>query len=451
MRIVIGGEDEVAFALAEALMTEHAVFLVCPESAAGPRLDRLDIEPIYSQIASSEALHQAHVEECDLFIACTPYDEQNLVACLVAKRLGAKSTVCFLFRPDFRTAIDGGGLVAGSIGIDHVIRPSEQLAREILRIATVPGALDVEAFEGGKVQLFRHAVEEGSPITRARLMDVGVPPEVVLVMARRGDDIFVPRGNTLMKAGDKVTAMGNPTAMNRLLYRYLRADSHGRDARRVTIVGAGEVGVAVALGLEDLGWHVRLIEPRLQRCEEVSRVLNSLVLHGDGANLDLLESEQVSDDSVFIAVTDNDERNLLISLIAKHLGVPRIITRAGSPANERLFEKVGIDVVRSAQGAAIHAVVRRIVASRDELLAELEHGDAMVLELEIPAGVKPTSLGDLKAPEFSIIGAVLRSGSAIIPKGKDTIQGGDRVLVFCIRENEEETRDFFHNRLERRS
>jgi trk system potassium uptake protein TrkA len=301
----------------------------------------------------------------------------------------------------------------------------------------------VEIFEGGKVQLFRHAVEKGSRIVRAPLKDLGIPPGVVFVMVRRGDEIFVPKGNTALEPGDKVTAMGNPGDMNRLLGRFLRGESRGREPRRATIVGGGDVGLAVALGLEDLGWEVKVIEPQPQRCEEISRVLNSLVLQGDGANLDLLEAERVAEDSVLIAVTSNDEKNLLVSLLAKHLGVARIVTRADIPANERLFEKVGIDVVRSAQGAAIQSVLRNVIATRAELLAELEHGDAMVLEFELPEEMATSSLEDLHSPEFAIIGAILRDQSVIIPKGKDSLEAKDRILVFCTAENEEEVREFF--------
>jgi trk system potassium uptake protein TrkA len=447
MRIVIGGEDEVAFGLAEALMGEHSVVLVCPESAAAPRIDRLDIETVYGSATASEVLHRSGAHKADIFVACTPYDEQNLVACVLAKQLGARRTVCFLFRPDFRTALDESKVFAASIGIDSIVRPPEQLAREVIRIATVPGALEVEVFEGGKVRLFRHAIEETAPITRAPLRDLGLPSDVVLVMARRGEESFVPRGDTRLLAGDQVTAMGNPRGMNRLLHKFLRNDSHGREPHSATVVGAGEVGLAVSLGLEDLGWKVKVIERDAKRCEEITRVFNSLVLHGDGTDLDLLEAERIADDSVLIAVTSNDEKNLLVSLLAKHLGVPRIITRADNPNNERLFEKVGVDVVLSAQGAAIQAVVAGAVASRAERLAELEHGDAVVLELALPEELRPVSLEALAAPKSAIIGAVLRGSDVIIPRGKDVLRGTDRVLVFCTREDEEEVRDFFHHRV----
>lgn len=442
MHIVIAGEDEVAFRLVDALTRDHAVYLVAPETAAGPRIDRLDVDPIYGDLTSTEALRRAQTEEADLFIACSPHDEKNLVACVVSKTLGARKTVCFLLRPDFRSAVSESSIFAERLGIDHFVRPSEQLAREILRIVTVPGALDVEIFEGGKVQLFRHAIEKGAPITRAPLREMNLPSQVVLVMVRRGDQIFVPKGDALLETGDKVTAMGNAADMNRLLHRFLLAQ-RGREPRRATVVGGGDVGLAVALGLEDLGWEVKLIEPRPQRCEEISQVLNSLVLQGDGTDIDLLEAERIADDSVVVAVTSNDEKNLLVSLLAKSLGVPRIVTRADVPANERLFERVGIDVVRSAQGAAVQSVLRQIVATRTELLAELEHGDAVVLELEIPEDLPPTPFGELRVPESAIVGALVRGKRVIVPKGKDNLQGKDRVLVFCTQEHAGEVREFF--------
>jgi trk system potassium uptake protein TrkA len=449
MRIVIGGEDETAFLLAAALMADHTVHLVCPESAGGPRIDRLEVNAVFGELTSTEALRKASVEKADLFVASSPHDERNLVACVVAKHLGARRTACFLFRPDLRAAIDQSAVFADSVGIDTIIRPAEKLAREILRIITVPGALDVEFFEGGRVQLFKHAIEEGAPITRAPLKDLTLPDDVVLVMARRAGQIFVPRGPSRLQPGDKIMAMGNPSAMDQLLHRYLRASHHGEDPRRATVVGGGDVGMAVALGLEDLGWRVKVIEQRRERCEEIARILNALVLHGSGTDLDLLETERVSEDSVLVAVTSNDERNLLVSLIAKHLGVPRIITRADNPATERLFEKVGVDVTLSAQGAALQAIVRSVTANRRELVAELEHGDAMVLEYDIPADVVPRTLSDLDVPEFTIIGAIVRGNGVIIPKGKDSICGNDRVLVFCIRKHEDEVRDFFEHRLPR--
>jgi len=443
MRIVIGGEDEVAFRLAEQLMSAHEVVLICPETVASARIDRLDVDTIYGVVHSTVALKQSKVSKADLFVACSPADSQNLLACVAAKRLGAAKTTCFLFRREFQVAEDDGSDLARYLGIDQVVRPSEQLAQEILRIVAVPGALDVEVFAGGKVQLLRHAVEEGAHITRAPLRDIGVPAGVVLVMARRGDEIFLPTGDTHFEAGDKLTAMGTLDGVTRLQWKYLRAASHGLEAHRATVIGGGVVGLHVARDLEGAGWQVRVIESDPVRCRQISPLMKSMVLNGDGGDFSLLEEERIADDSVLIAVTSNDEKNLLVSLIAKQLGVPRIVTRADLPQNEKLFERVGVDVVRSARGAAIQSVVRGVMHGQSELLAELEHGDAMVLELKLPEGFPPTSLIELRAPVFAIVGGILRERKVIVPRGKDAVQGEDRLLVFCTREDEAKVRDFF--------
>ncbi len=443
MRIVISGGDEVAFRLAEELMAHHDVVLLLPEELRGPRTDIMDVQVVHGASVSSTALRKAGVEDADCFVACSHPDERNLVACVAARRIGAQRTICFLFSRDLRQSVEDDTALAHSLGIDIVVRPAQQLADEIVRIVTVPGALDVEAFAGGRVRLLRHPVEDGSPITKGTLRELGVPDGVVLVMGRRGDQIFIPSGDTQFQAGDKLTAMGSPEGINRLLFRQLRTADHGSEARTATVIGGGAVGISVAQGLEDAGWSVKLIEADAARCEKIAPLIMGLVLHGDGGDLELLEQERVGDDSVLVAVTSNDEKNLLVSLLGKSLGIPRTITRADLHANERLFERVGIDVVKSTRGAAIRSVARSLVHGREELLAELEHGDAEVLELTLPAEVQPISIFKLRQPTFAIIGAILRGGQVIIPRGNDFVQGGDHLIVFCTKEDERAVRTFF--------
>lgn len=448
MRILIGGEDEVAFRLAEALMADHQLTLVCPESPGHEsRIARMDLRRVVGSMTATPVLREAQIGEMDLFVGCSPIDERNLVACVSAKRLGARRSISFLMRPDLHMPGEDVALLAESLGIDRVVRPGQQLAEEILRIIAVPGALDVQIFAGGRVHLLRYAVEADTPLVRGPLKDIGVPPGVVLVMGRRGDGAFVPKGDTRFEPGDKVTAMGTLKGINRLLGRYLRAPAGDAERNEVTIVGGGTVGLAVAAGLEDAGWSVKLIEQSRPRCEEIAATLSGLVLHGDGSDLDLLQSERIAEVPVLVAVTSNDEKNLLISLLAKSLGVGRIITRADNLANERLFEKVGIDVVRSSRGAAVRTVLRMVDTAGSELLAELEHGDAQVLELVLPEDLPPVRLMNMKSGLLGIIGAIVRRGRVIIPAGRDHVEGGDHLLVFCMSAEEENVRNFFLNRL----
>lgn len=441
MNVVIASEDIVGIRIAEELMESHKVVYIASGELA--RLERLDVEAVYGSPTAPEVLKRAHVDVADLFVACMASDEHNIVACIAAQRLGAARTTCMLTRPGFLSVASDDQELAESLGIDAVVRPSQQLADEIIRIVTVPGALDVEEFAGGRIRLLRSAVEEGASITRKPLAQLQLPSQVNLVMLRRGDEMIVPQGTTHIEPGDKVVAMGTEAAVRRLLHRWLRGPTADAEKRTATVVGAGTVGLAVVRGLEEAGFRVKVIEVDKERCEEVAATVDSLVLHGDGADLDLLEQEAVGDCSVLVAVANNDEKNLLVSLLAKQLGVKRTVTRASRLANEIMFERVGIDVVRSAKGAAIRSVVRSVEPSNIEIRAELEHGDACVIELELPAAFDDVVLSDLKPPTFARVGSILRKRRVIVPSGQDRLRAGDQVLIFCTRADEAETREFF--------
>ncbi len=445
MRITIGGEDAVAFRLAEALMADHEVTLIVPEGLRDAALERLEVRIIHGPTSSGKTLKAAEVSNADLFVACTPADERNLVACAEAKRLGATKVTCFLRRHEVQTNEAEAQSLATSLHIDQVILPAARLAREILRIVMVPGALEVEAFVNGKVRLVKHSIDKDAVFTQGTLKEIGVPKNVVLVMVQRGADTFIPRGDTAFQEGDLITAMGTMQGVDRLLTRYLTKRKHGRDPRRALVVGGGAVGFAVAEGLEKNGWDIKLIEANEKRALEIAPQLKSLVLHGDGTDLELLREEHIADYPVLIAVTSNDEKNLLVSLLAKQQGVQRIITRADNESNEMLFESVGIDVVRSATGAAIRSVLKRTNHSDNDLIAEFEHGSVKVLRIQVPADQPPQPLHRIKASMFAIIGAILRGEQVIIPQGSDCVQGGDQLLVFCKTEAEETTRNFFEN------
>jgi trk system potassium uptake protein len=443
MHIVIAGSDDLAVTIAEALMSRHQVVLYGESRDQFPRLERLDVEVVEGELTVPSDLDALGLGRAGVFVACSDNDEANIVSCLQAQRKGARRTICLLTRPGYSHLRGGQDELAQSIGVDAIVRPANELAHEILRIIRVPGALDVEHLAAGRVRLLRHVVEQGSTLPEYTLRQTTLPPNVVLAMVRRGDEVFIPDGDTRLQVGDKVTAIGSPRGVDRLLFRYLRAQGHGDERHQAIVIGGGNVGFSIAMGLEAAGWRVKLVESDRERCEIIAPRLKGLVICGDGSDPDLLERERVGEYPVLVAVTSNDEKNLLVSLVARTLGVERIITRADRLANEKMFERVGIDVVRSARGAAIRRVVRSIIEAQDEVKAELEHGDIHIIEFELPADYPQLILADLKRPFFAIVGAVLRGRDVVFPTGRTQLRGGDRLLVLCSQADERAARDHF--------
>jgi len=445
MDILIAGDDTVALTIAEALIPTQQVVFIHPPGWHNIRLEKLGVETVVGPISSRDTLTKAHPETCSVFVACTGNDDENIVACLAARHLGAKRTICVLSRSGFEGSEDDDTL-ADYLGVDVVVRPSEQLSAEIIRIATIHGALDIEFLANGRVTLLRYLVEDGAPITDGPISEIKLPRNVTLVMNKRGDKIAIPRGGTRIQSGDKITAIGTPRGIRKLLARQLRVETTKELEQSATIVGAGVVGLNVARGLEAAGWTLKIIESDLERCKEIAPLLpKSLVLHGDGTDMEVIEDEHVGNDPVLIAVTDNDEKNLLVSMMARSLGVKRIITRATRLTNEKLFERVGIDVVRSAHGAVIRAVVRDVVDPRQEIRAELEHGDIRVLELTLPDKYPKISLQEIQTGLFSNVGAVVRGRKVIIARGNTVLHPRDHLFVFCKPEDEQRCRDAYIN------
>ncbi len=441
MNVLIAGENLIALRVAEALMSDHQVVSLRSQALAPSRFDRLDVLTVHGEPTSPEALRAARVADTDVFVGSTDSDALNVVACLAARRLGARRTICVAQSPGFLEVRGEEHDLADSLGIDQVIRPGEQLAREIVRIVTVPQALDARVFADGRVVLLRYAVEEGAPITSAPLKKQRLPKGALLVMVRRGEKMIVPEGSTRIQAGDKVMAMGKPEAIEELTGSLL---AHVvKQERLATIIGAGSVGLSIARGLERAKWSIKLLEVDAARCDAVASEVRGMVLHGDGADLELLEQEQIGESPVVICVTNNDEKNLLVSLLAKELGAQRIVTRADRLANERMFEKVGIDVVLSARGAAVRSIVHNIDSSHADIRAELEHGSACVMEIVLPGTFSATRLSDLRPPETAVVGSIQRGRHLVVPQGSDELHAGDQILVFCATDHEDETRAFF--------
>ena len=426
--IVIGGGD-VGCPLSLALAPSHDVFVVDADPAVGERFADADVEFVAGSGANPDVLRRAGVERCAVLIAATPLDEVNFVCCALASKLGVPRTICFASREDLLTG--GARGLQQHFGIDEIVWPEAELAAHIERVVLVPGATDAGVFVGGRIELLEYRLAAESSLVGPPVSSLDLPPGVVIVAAERDLSIRIPRGGTRLAVGDKVVLLGDREGMARLRARMTPGGDTG--ARRVTIIGGGDVGYRLAQRLERIeGVALRVIERDLDRGRLLAATLRrSLVLQGDGTDLALLEAEDIGRSDVLVSVIDNDERNLLASLLGRQLGVRKVITRVSNPANHRLFERVGIEVALSARGAAVTSVVHHIDGGRSSLLAILQEGQARVVEITAPAGIPPTAVRDLPLPRDAVIGTLLRDGHVLVPGGDDRVEGGDRLIVCC--------------------
>jgi trk system potassium uptake protein TrkA len=441
VRIIIVGGGEIGFALAKALSSAHDVFVIDQVPSVGDRFEPLDVQFVLGSGTNADALERAGIRGAEVLVACTGLDEVNIVTCAIANRLGAPRTFCFVSREDF-LELQGDQQGLEQFGIDRVVWPEAQLAADMERIIGTPDALDSETFADGAVRLVEYRIQPGSSL-RGRIADQHLPHGSLIVAVRRSDALFIPRGNSELLPGDKAVIMGTPDAIHEV---HRRVTSDGDVHRqRVTIIGGGDVGLRLAERLDSMaGFDVVVVERDPARGQLLaSRLQRSLVLTGDGTDLELLESEDIGRSDVLVSVIDNDERNLFASLLGRQLGVRRVLTRVSRAANLRLFERVGIDVALSARGAAVASVLHQIQGGSTRLLAVVEQGAGRILELDVPAGYAQRALHELDPPHSSIIGAIVRDSRVIVPRGRDHVQAGDRLIVFTTHAAADRVRDYF--------
>ena len=443
MKVLVAGSSLMSLRVVDALMHRHQVVWLKEPSDETHKTDQLNCEHVDGELTSVQSLAQAGADHVDVFIATANSDEQNIVACISARRLGSKKTICVVHGRSFLTQTNEGAEIARSLGIDQVVRPIEQLAQELISIVLVPGALEVEAVADGRVALFRYAVGETAHAVGKSLNDLRLPSGTRLVHVRRDDEPIIPRGDTVLAAGDKVIAVGTRDSLASLGEQFCEIKK--RSTKDAAVIGGGRVGRAVTRGLIEAGYRVTVVETNAERCAVVAARTDALVLHGDGTDVDFLEQEHICEKPVVIAVTNSDEKNLLVSLIVKEMGSARVLTRADRLSNERLFERVGVDVVRSAKGSAIRNILRSVDEAESQILAELEHGEVCLLEITLKNNTPPIKVSLLSPPAYSVVGAVLRGQQTIIPEGRDTLQAGDHLFVFCAREDGDAVRHYYES------
>ena len=439
MKIIIFGATEVGCLLATEFFEDHDITIIDKEENRTDEFDKLDISFVQGNATDTNVLKQADIRNADVFIACTGIDEANIVACLAAKKVGGVRTICFVSKGEYKNTLNTSDYC--DFFIDYIIWPEELLTQDIFRIVTVAHALDVENFADGKARLLEYKVQPGLSIINQKLKDIGFTKDTIIVGLTRDSKLFIPNGDTEILEGDKLIFMGTPHSLDILAGTFF----HEKDqVKTAAIIGGGNVGAMLAKSLDDLKIKTKIIEKDYERCQFLAQTLErTLVIHGDGTNLKILDEEDIGSSDIVISVTNNDERNLLCSLLCKQLGVKRVIARVAKVLNIPLFEKVGIDVAISQNGAAIENLENHLINTDIEILATVERGQGEVLEICVPYNFKADMIMNLNLPCKAIIAIIQRRNRVIIPRGTTQIMPFDNLIIFTTKDNSDIIKKYF--------
>ncbi len=433
-RYVVMGAGEVGRYLARSLSADgHRVALI-DDDPSKRRLveDELDVAYLLGSGTHIPTLEAAEVGKCDLFVAASSSDEANLAASLLAKSVGAKRTAVRVQTSEDITRFRH--IYEKTFRADLLLSTQLLTTTRVLNHVLGYNTLEVEYLAGGSLQLRRMAVEAGAAIAEHSLADANLPKDsLVLALISRDGRITVPTGSDRAKVGDDVLVIGTPEAIDAV---ERRASRHSRRLGLVVIAGGGATAVSVIHGLENQAARIKVIEAERQRAEELASQFPELdIVHGDATDMSVLSSEGVGDARAFIALSGNDETNLMACLLAQELGARRLTALVQKSETSTLWRKVALLDVVSPRTIAAERIRSYIDNDYGPQIVSFENGAAefvqrRVYEQSPAAGER---LDDVEVPQGLIVAAIVRSGQARIPRGDDQLRVGDDVILFIRR------------------
>ena len=431
MRIVIVGAGKLGYSIAELLANEEfdVVLVDQDETRLEAARNTLDVLTIAANGASPITMNDPDIREADILIAVTAGDEVNMIACILAKKHGITHTVARI--RDMQFLSEAKEYLKQNFDIDLMLNPELITAREIYRILMTPAALDVEDFASGKVRLFETKVTRHSPLANIPLKDLEMPKAVLAGMIFRDQRMIIPHGDDCLMPHDNAYFIGDPVEIQKFSQTFVH-----RDARRlehVMIIGAGRTGRFLGKMLDEADVAVKIFDIDRERSRLAAEVLeNGLAICGDGTDIDLLTEEGVASADAVVCLTEDDKLNLMLALLAKHLGAKKTIVRVARGEYIELMEKVGVDIVLSTRllsASEVLAFARRGGVVSVSLLegAKAEAVEVIVQEGAPVAGVR---LMDARLPRECLVCAYVRGEEAVIPNGASVLLPGDRTILF---------------------
>ena len=438
MQIIILGANQVGSTLAETLANEANDITVVDTDAEKLRelKDHIDIGTITGEASHPDVLERAGGEDADMIIAVTESDEINMVACRVAYSLfQTPKKICRIRSSSYLVSDKLFG--KNGIAVDVVISPELIVSSYISSLIDLPGSLQVLDFADGKVQLVAVKAYYGGPLVgqEIRFLRQHMPSVETRVAAIfRKDRPITPEGSTVIEADDEVFFVAAKNNIRACMGELRRLD---RPYKRIIIAGGGNIGLRLAENIEQR-YQVKIIERDLKRCAFLSEYLDkAIVLNGESSHQELLLDENIEDTDVFIALTDDDEANIMSSLLAKRLGAKKVMATINNPAYVDLVQGGEIDIAISPQQATIGSLLTHVRRGDVVNVHSLRRGAAEAMEA-IAHGDKASSkvvgraIEDIDLPEGTTIGAIVRNGEVLIAHDDTVVESDDHVILFLV-------------------
>lgn len=431
MRIVVIGAGKLGYSIAELLSNEQFDVVVVDHDEERLEVvkNTLDVLTILANGASPITMNDPDIRDADILVASTAIDEVNMVACILAKKHGITYTAARI--RDMQFLSEAKDYLKENFDIDLMLNPELITAREINRILMTPAALNVEDFANGKVRLFETKVGRHSPLVHIPFKDMAIPPSILAGMIFRDHRMIIPHGDDKLLPHDNAYFIGDPQAIEKFSANFVQRDTSR--VERVIIIGAGRTGRFLAPMLDKQGVRVKIFDKNRERSLLAAEKLeNGLAICGDGTDLDLLEQEGIADADVVICLTDDEKLNLMLALIAKHLGAKKTIVRVSRREYVDLMEKVGVDIVLSTRLLSASEVLAFARQGGVVSVSLLEGAKAEAVEVIVQDGapVAGKRLMDVKLPRECLVCAYVRGDEASIPNGSSILLAGDRVILF---------------------
>ncbi len=439
MKVIVCGAGQVGSNIAKYLASEGNHVTVIDQS---PELiqkisDTLDVQAMVGFASHPNVLEAAGAADADMLIAVTLADEVNMVACQVGASLFRVPTkIARVRHQSYLQPIWADLFSREHLPIDVIISPEIEVARAVSRRMQVPGAFDMIPLADGLVKVIGVVCSQNCPIINTPLRQLtGLFPDLAIevVAIIRGDRQFIPTGNDQMLPGDEVYFVADTNHVSRAMAAFGHEE---REARRVIIVGGGNIGLCLAEEIEQnhSGVSARIIEIDRRRATMVAQKLKrTMVLHGDALDPSILEEANVGAAETVVAVSNSDEGNILASLLAKRNGCQRAITLINKTTFQPLVQPLGIDAVVSPRSITVSSILQHVRRGRIKAVHSLRENFAEVIEAEAleTSTLINTPLKDIRLPQGIIVGAIVRAGKVIIPRPSTVIKPNDRVIILA--------------------